>query len=126
MRSLLQRVVASVGRSEPRGVCYREWSGVHYRGLPESGGATWNPLQRVEWGNGHYRDLLESSDLTAEARLESLMEWNGSLSQQSERSSDVFEVANGLTVVGHRWCCKWKSSVVEARTRTACWTSLIA
>ena len=65
-----QRVV------ESRGICYREWSGVHYRDLPEN------------------------SDLTAEARLGCLMEQNGSLSHQSRRSSNVFEVADGSTVVG--------------------------
>ena len=98
-QSLLWRVVASVGRSEPRGVCYGEWSGVRCCDLPESGGATWNLLQRVEWGSGHCRDLPESSSLTDEARLGCLMERNGSLSLQSKRSSDVSEVADESTVV---------------------------
>ena len=93
-----QRVVG------PRGVCYREWSGVRCRDLPESGGATWNLLQRVEWGSGHCRDLPESSGLTAEARLGRLMERNGSLSQQSRRSSDVSEVADESTIVGCLGC----------------------
>ena len=66
----------------------------------ESDGAMWNLLQRVELGSGHYRDLPESSGLSAEARLGCLMEWNGSLSQQSRRSSDIFEVADESTVVG--------------------------
>ena len=64
------------GCSEPRGACRGEWSGVCCR------------------------DLSESLDRTAEARLGHLMERNSSLSQQSKRSSDVFEVADGLTVVG--------------------------
>ena len=92
--------MASVGRSEPRGVCYGEWNGVRCRDLPESDGAMWNLLQRVEWGSGHCRDLPESSGLTAEARLERLVKRNGSLSLQSKRGSDVFEVANESTVVG--------------------------
>ena len=71
--------MALVGRSEPRGVCYGEWTGIHYRDLPESGGAMWNLLQRVEWGSGHCRDLPKSSGLTAEARLGCLTERNGSL-----------------------------------------------
>ena len=91
--------MASGGRSGPHGVCYGEWSGIHYCDLPESGGATWNLLQRVEWGSGHYRDLLESSDPSAEVRLGCLMEWNGSLSHQPRRSLDIFEVADGSTVV---------------------------
>ena len=61
---------------EPRGVCYREWSGVRCR------------------------DLSESSDRTAEAWLGRLVERNSSLSQQSKRSSDVSKVADGLTIVG--------------------------
>ena len=89
----------SGGRSGPRGVCYGEWSGVRYRDLPESGGATWNPLQRVEYSSGHCRDLPESSGLTVEARLGRLMEWNGFLSLQSKRSSDIFEVADESTVI---------------------------
>ena len=63
-------------RSGPRRVCYREWSGVHYR------------------------DLSESLDLSAGAWLRCLMEQNGSLSHRSKRSSDVFEVADGSIVVG--------------------------
>ena len=54
----------------------------------------------MEWGSDHCHDLSESSDLMAEARLGHLMEWNGSLSLQSKRSSDVSEVADGSTVVG--------------------------
>ena len=65
-----QRVVG------PHGVCYREWSDIRYR------------------------DLLESSGRMAEARLGHLVEQNSSLSQQSKRSSDIFEVADGLTVIG--------------------------
>ena len=42
----------------PHGVCYREWSGVRYQDLSESGGATWSLLQRVEW--------CPSSQLTGE------------------------------------------------------------
>ena len=57
-----QRVVG------PHGVCYREWSGVRCR------------------------DLSESSGQTAEARLGHLVERNSSLSQQSKRILDVFEV----------------------------------
>ena len=60
----------------PRGVCYREWSGVRCPDLPES------------------------SSWMAEARLERLVERNSSLSQQSKRRSNVSEVADGLTVVG--------------------------
>ena len=56
----------------PCGVCYRGWSDVRCRDLPESSGRM------------------------AEARLGHLVEWNSSLSQYSERSSDVFEVADGL------------------------------
>ena len=52
-----------------------------------------NLLQRVEQDSGHCRDLPESSGLMAEARLEHLMERNGSLSQQSRRSLDVSKVA---------------------------------
>ena len=77
----------------PHGVCYREWSGVRCR------------------------DLSESSGRMAEARLGHLVEWNSSLSQQSKRSSDVFEVADGLTMVGCCWCCRQKSSAVEARMK---------
>ena len=69
-----QRVV------KPRGICYREWSGVRCRDLPESSG----------W--------------TTEARLGRLVERNGSLSQQSKRSSDVSEVADESTVVGCLEC----------------------
>ena len=65
-----QRVVG------PRGVCYREWSGVRCH------------------------DLSESSGRMAEARLGHLVERNSSKSQQSKRSSDVFEVTDWLTVVG--------------------------
>ena len=54
----------------------------------------------MEWGSGHYRDLLESSGLTVEARLGHLMERNGSLSLQSKRGSDIFEVADESTIVG--------------------------
>ena len=64
----------------PRGVCYREWSGVRCR------------------------NLLESPDRTAEARLGCLTKRNSSLSQQSKRSSDVFKIADGLTVVGCLRC----------------------
>ena len=99
-RSLLQRVVASGGRSGPCGVCYREWSGVHCRDLPESGVATWNLLQRVEWGSGHYRDLPESLGRMVEARLGRLMERTGSLSQQSKRGLDVSEVTTSLLLSG--------------------------
>ena len=60
----------------PHGICYREWSDVRCRDLPESSG----------W--------------TAEARLGYLVERNDSLSQQSKRSSDVLEVADESTVVG--------------------------
>ena len=56
----------------PRGVCYREWSDVRYRDLPKSSGRM------------------------TEARLGRLVEQNSSLSQQSEKSSDIFEVADGL------------------------------
>ena len=66
----------------------------------ESDGAMWNLLQRVELGSGHYRDLPESSGLTVEARLGRLMEWNGSLSLQSKRSSNIFEVADGSIIIG--------------------------
>ena len=65
-----------VGCSGPHGVCYREWSGIRCR------------------------DLSESLGWMAEARLGHLVEQNSSLSQQSKRSSDIFEVADGLTVVG--------------------------
>ena len=60
----------------PHGVCYREWSGVSCCDSPES-------LGRM-----------------AEARLGRLVEWNSSLSQQSKKNSDVFEVADESTVVG--------------------------
>ena len=59
-----------------------------------------NPSQRVEQDSGYCRDLPESSGLTAEARLGHLMEWNGSLSQQSKSGSDVFEVADESTIFG--------------------------
>ena len=101
---MLRRVVASGGRSGPRGVCYGEWSGVRCRDLPERGGATWNLSQRVEWGSGHYHDLPKSLSLTAEARLGRLMERNGFLSLQSKKSSDVFEIADESTVVGCLGC----------------------
>ena len=64
-----QRVVG------PREICYREWSGVRCRDLPES------------------------SDRMVEARLGRLMEQTDSLSQQSKRGSDVFEVADESIVV---------------------------
>ena len=48
------------GHSGPRGACCREWSGVHCRDLPESGGAAWNPLQRVEQDGSSCRGLSES------------------------------------------------------------------
>ena len=64
-----QRVVG------PCGICYKEWSGVCCRDLPESLG----------W--------------TAEARLGCLREWTGSLSQQSKRGSDVSEVADESIVI---------------------------
>ena len=54
----------------------------------------------MEWGSGLYRGPPESSGLTVEARLGRLMERNGSLSQPSGRSSDIFEVADESTVVG--------------------------
>ena len=60
----------------PHGVCYGEWSGVRCRDLPESLG----------W--------------MAEAWLGRLVGRNSSLSQQSKRSSDVFKIADGLTIVG--------------------------
>ena len=62
------------GHSGPRGACCGEWSGVCYQDLPESGGAAWNPLQRVEQDGGPCRDLSESSDPSAGARLGHLME----------------------------------------------------
>ena len=93
-------VVTCQGVVGPYKICYREWSGIRCRDLPENGGATWSLLRRVEWGSVHCRDLLESLGLTAEARLGRLMERNGFLSQQSKRSSDVFEVVGGLTIVG--------------------------
>ena len=77
------------GRSGPRGACCGEWSGVRCRDLPESGGAAWNPLQRVEQDGGSCRDLSESLDPSAEARLGCLMEQNGSLHYRSRRGSDV-------------------------------------
>ena len=92
------------GRSGPCGVCYGEWSGIRYRDLSESGGATRNPLQRVEQGSGHCRDLPESSDLSARTRLGYLMEQNDSLFYRSRRSSDVFEVADESIVVGCLRC----------------------
>ena len=64
----------------PHGVCYGEWSDVRCHDLPGSLGRT------------------------AEARLGHLVEQNSSLPQQSKRSSDIFEVADELTVVGCRWC----------------------
>ena len=88
--------MTSVGRLEPRGVCYGEWNGVRCRDLPESGGATQNPLQRVEQDSSPRRGLPESSDLSAEARLGCLMERNSSLSHRSRRSSDIFEVAMSI------------------------------
>ena len=91
--------MVSGGRSGPHGVCYREWSGVCCRDLPESGGDMRNPLQRVEQGSGHCRDLPESSDLSAGARLGYPMKRNGSLSCRSRRSSDIFEAADESTVV---------------------------
>ena len=65
-----QRVVG------PHGIYYREWSDVRCHDLPES------------------------SDWMAEARLGRLMERTGSLSQQSKRGSNIFEVADESTVVG--------------------------
>ena len=55
------------GRSGPRGVGYGEWSDGRCRDLPESSGAAWNPLQRVEQGSGPRRGLPGSSDLSDEA-----------------------------------------------------------
>ena len=55
----------------PRGVCYREWSGVRCRDMPESSG----------W--------------TTEAQLGCLVEWNSSLSQQSKRSSVFLRLLMG-------------------------------
>ena len=72
--------MASVGHSEPRGVCYGEWSGVRCRDLPESSG----------W--------------MAEVRMGCLRKRTGSLSQQSKRGSDVSEVADESTVVGFLGC----------------------
>ena len=92
--------MASGGRSGAHGVCYREWSGVRCHDLPESDGATWNPLQSVEQDSGYCHDLPESSGLMAEARLGHLKERNGFLSLQSKRGSDVFEVADESTIVG--------------------------
>ena len=101
------------GHSGPRGACCGEWSGVHCpdllesggaawnplqrveqeggscRDLSESGGAAWNPLQRVEQDGGSSRDLSESLDSSAEARLGCLMEQNDSLHCHSRRGSDV-------------------------------------
>ena len=54
----------------------------------------------MKGGGVRCRDLPRSSGRTAEARLGRLVERNSSLSQQSKRSLDVFEVADGLTVVG--------------------------
>ena len=54
----------------------------------------------MEQGSGHFRDLPESLDLLAGARLGHLMEWNGSLSCRSGRSSDVSKAADESTVVG--------------------------
>ena len=54
----------------------------------------------MEQDSDYCRDLPESSGLTAEARLGCLMERNGSLSLQSKRGSDVFEVADESTIVG--------------------------
>ena len=59
----------------PRGVCYREWSSVRCRDLPESSG----------W--------------TIEVWMGCLRERTGSLSPQSKRGSDVFEVADESTII---------------------------
>ena len=64
----------------------------------------WNPLQGVEQSSGHCRDSPESSGLMAEAWLGRLMEWNGSLSQQSRGSLNVFEVADASIIVGCLEC----------------------
>ena len=97
-----------------------ESSGVRCQNLSESGGPTWSLLQRVvvsivvtcqrvvgpcgvcyrEWSGVCCRDLLENSGRTTEAQLGRLVEQNSSLSQQSKRSLDVFEVVDGLTIVG--------------------------
>ena len=77
MESGVVSVVATCQRVVgPRGICYREWSGVRCR------------------------DLSESSDRMGEARLGRLMERTGSLSQQSKRGSDVSEVADESIVIG--------------------------
>ena len=52
-----------------------------------------------EWSDVCCCDLSESSGWTAKARLGRLVQWNGSLSQQSKRSSDVFMVADESTVM---------------------------
>ena len=88
------------GRSGPRGVCCGGWSGVCWRDLPESGGAAWNPLQRVGQEGGPCRDLLESLDPSAEAQLGYLMEQNGSRSHRSRRSSDIPRLLTSLLLLG--------------------------
>ena len=77
------------GRTGQHGACCREWSGVRCRDLPESGGAVWNPLQRVEQGGGSHRGLSESLDPLVEARLGCLMEQRGSSHRHPGRGSDV-------------------------------------
>ena len=105
MKSIIESGVVSVVATcrrvvGPHGVCYREWGGVRCC------------------------NLLGSSGWTVEARLGCMVGRNSSLSQQSKRRSDVFEVTDGLTVVGYCWCCRWKSSTVEARMKTLCWRNL--
>ena len=77
------------GRSGPRGACYGEWSGVCCRDLSKSGGAAWNPLQRVEQDGCSCRDLSENLNPSTEARLGCLMKQNGSLHRRSRGGSDV-------------------------------------
>ena len=74
------------GYLEPCGACRREWSSVCCRDLPESGGVTQNPSQKVEQSRGHYCGLPGSPGLSAEARLRYPAKRGSS---PSERSSDV-------------------------------------
>ena len=94
-------VVACQRGVELHGIhCRVEHDGGSCHGLSERGGATWNSLQRVDQGSGPHHGLPGSSNLSAEARLGCLMEWNGSLSHRFRRSSDVFEVVTGLLLLG--------------------------
>ena len=91
------------------------------RGLLESGGAAWNPLQGVKQGSGLRRGLPESSDLSAGARLGHLMEQNG-LQRVEQGSGHYRDLPESLDLsvgaqLGH--LMEWNGSLSHRSRRSS-------